>query len=53
MQRPRAQWRFDGRAVVLDFHAFPLRVMELPDKPEEAILKGGFSDGIYGRSKGG
>jgi hypothetical protein len=42
----------DGRPL-LDFHAFPLRVMELPDKPEEAILKVGFSDGIYGRSKGG
>jgi len=38
---------------LLDFHAFPLRVMEVPDKPQEAILKLGFSDGIYGRSKGG
>jgi hypothetical protein len=38
---------------LLDFHAFPLRVMELPEKPQEAILKVGFSDGIYGRSKGG
>jgi hypothetical protein len=38
---------------LLDFHAFPLRVMEVPDKPQEAILKVGFSDGIYGRSKGG
>ena len=38
---------------LLDFHAFPLRVMEQPDKPQEAILKAGFSDGIYGRSKGG
>jgi hypothetical protein len=38
---------------LLDFHAFPLRVMELPDKPHEAILKLGFSDGIYGHSKGG
>ena len=27
--------------------------MEVPDKPQEAILKVGFSDGIYGRSKGG
>jgi hypothetical protein len=41
-----------GRPL-LDFHAFPLRVMELPDKPQEAILKAGFSDGLYGRSKGG
>ena len=37
----------------MDFHSFPLRIMEVPDKPQEAILKLGFSDGIYGRSKGG
>jgi len=42
----------DGR-LLLDFHAFPLRAMEVPDQPEEAILKVGFSDGIYGHSKGG
>ena len=42
----------DGRPL-LDFHAFPLRIMEVPDKPQEAILKLGFSDGIYGHSKGG
>jgi hypothetical protein len=42
----------DGR-LLLDFHSFPLRVMEVPDKPQEAVLKVGFSDGIYGRSKGG
>ena len=39
--------------LLLDFHAFPLRIMEVPDKPQEAILKLGFSDGIYNRSKGG
>ena len=38
---------------LLDFNSFPLRVMELPDKPQEAILKLGFSDGLYNRSKGG
>lgn len=42
----------DGK-LLLDFHAFPLRILETPDKPNEAILKVGFSDGIYGRSKGG
>ncbi len=42
----------DGRCL-LDFNAFPLRIMEVPDKPQEAILKVGFSDGLYGRSKGG
>jgi hypothetical protein len=39
--------------LLMDFHSFPLRIMEVPDKPEEAILKVGFSEGIYGRSKGG
>ena len=42
----------DGH-LLLDFHAFPLRVMEVPNRPEEAILKVGFSDSIFGRSKGG
>ena len=39
--------------LLLDFHAFPLRIMEVPDKPQEAVLKLGFSDGLYNRSKGG
>jgi hypothetical protein len=39
--------------LLLDFHAFPLRIMEVPDTPQEAILKLGFSDGIYNRSRGG
>jgi hypothetical protein len=39
--------------LLLDFHAFPLRIKEVPDRPEEAIMQVGFSDGIYGRSKGG
>ena len=42
----------EGR-LLLDFHAFPLRVREVPEKPREAILQLGFSDGIYGHSKGG
>ena len=37
----------------MDFNAFPLRIKEVPDKPQEAILQLGFSDGIYNRSKGG
>jgi hypothetical protein len=39
--------------LLLDFHAFPLRIKEVPDRPEEAIMQVGFSDGIYGRSRGG
>jgi hypothetical protein len=42
----------DGQ-LLMDFHSFPLRIMEVPDRPQEAILKVGFSDGIYNRSKGG
>ena len=42
----------DGNPL-LDFNAFPLRIMETPDWPHEAILKLGFSDGIYNKSKGG
>jgi pimeloyl-ACP methyl ester carboxylesterase len=42
----------DGQ-LLMDFHSFPLRIKEQPDKPQEAILEVGFSDGIYGRSKGG
>ena len=39
--------------LLLDFHAFPLRIKENPDQAQDAILEVGFSDGIYGHSKGG
>ena len=42
----------DGNPI-LDFHAFPLRIKETPEKPQEAILQVRFTDAIYGRSKGG
>lgn len=42
----------DGNPL-LDFNAFPLRIRETPGKPQEADLNEHFSDGIYGRSKGG
>jgi hypothetical protein len=42
----------EGR-LLLDFHAFPLRIKENPDKPLDAVLEVGFSDGIYGHSQGG
>jgi pimeloyl-ACP methyl ester carboxylesterase len=41
------------RRLLMDFHSFPLRIKEVPDRPQEAVLEAGFSDGIYGRSKGG
>lgn len=42
----------DGH-LLLDFHAFPLRIKEVSDTPEHAILQLGFSDGLYNRSAGG
>lgn len=42
----------DGQ-LLMDFHSFPLRIKEVPDRPQEAVLELGFSDGIYHRSKGG
>jgi hypothetical protein len=42
----------DGR-LLFDFHSFPLRIEEVPDKPQEGILKMGYLDSIFGRSKGG
>jgi hypothetical protein len=42
----------DGK-LLLDFHAFPLRIKEVPDSPQATILELGFSDGLYRRSKGG
>jgi hypothetical protein len=42
----------DGR-LLLDFHSFPLRIEEVPDKPKQAQLRVGYTDAIYGRSRGG
>jgi hypothetical protein len=42
----------DGQ-LLLDFHAFPLRIKEAPDHPQEAILQVGYLDSIFLRSKGG
>src|SRR4029077_19460484 len=39
--------------LLMDFHSFPLRIKETSEKSQEAILQLGFSDGLYGRSKGG
>lgn len=39
--------------LLYDFHTFPLRIEELPDKPRQAQLRVGFRDSRYGRSKGG
>jgi hypothetical protein len=39
--------------LLLDFHSFPLRIEEVADKPKEAQLRVGYTDAIYGRSRGG
>ena len=42
----------DGR-LLFDFHSFPLRIEEAPEKPKQAQLRVGFADALYGRSQGG
>jgi hypothetical protein len=42
----------DGK-LLLDFHAFPLRLKEVAGSPQQAILEVGYSDSLYGRSNGG
>jgi len=42
----------DGK-LMFDFHSFPLRIDEVPDKPERGVLKIGYLDSIFRRSKGG
>lgn len=39
--------------LLFDFHAFPLRIIDVPEKPQEGVLKVGALDSIYGRSSGG
>jgi hypothetical protein len=39
--------------LLFDFHSFPLRIEELADKPKEAQLRVGYTDALYGRSRGG
>lgn len=39
--------------LLMDFHTFPLRIEELPDKPREAQLRVGYTDALYSKSKGG
>ncbi len=42
----------NGR-LLLDLHSYPLRIDEVPGKPEEGVLRFGYNNAIYGRSKGG
>jgi hypothetical protein len=38
---------------LLDFNSFPLRIKEVPDKPQHSVLEIGYLDSFFGRSKGG
>ncbi|MCY3024524.1 MAG: hypothetical protein NTW87_36575 [Planctomycetota bacterium] len=38
--------------LLFDFHAFPLRIKDVPDKPQQCILEMNHIDSIFGRSKG-
>jgi len=39
--------------LLFDFHCLPLRIDEVPDQPGHGVLKVGYRDSIYQRSKGG
>ena len=49
---PRGGLVRDGK-LLLDFHSFPLRIEEIPDKPKQAQLRVGYTDAFYERSRGG
>jgi hypothetical protein len=42
-----------GDKLLFDFHAFPLRPKEVTNSPQKAVLEVGYTDAIYGQSKGG
>ncbi|MDD3751828.1 MAG: hypothetical protein WC446_02735 [Candidatus Paceibacterota bacterium] len=42
----------NGKSL-LDFNSFPLRIKEIPEKPQKSVLEMGYLDSFYGRSKGG
>ena len=42
----------DGK-LMFDLHSFPLRIEEVADSPHGGVLKMGYIDSIFGRSKGG
>lgn len=41
----------NGRSLI-DFNSFPLRIKEIPGKPQEGVLQMGYLDALYGRSEG-
>jgi hypothetical protein len=49
---PRGGFVRDGK-LLFDVHSFPLRIEEIPDQPKQAQLRVGYTDALYGRSRGG
>lgn len=43
----------EGGKLLFDFHSFPLRIVEVTNQPHKGVLKVGYSDSIFNRSKGG
>jgi hypothetical protein len=43
----------EGGKLLFDFHSFPLRIVEVPDQPYHGVLKVGYADSIFTKSKGG
>jgi hypothetical protein len=43
----------EGGKLLFDFHSFPLRIVEVPSQPYKGVLKVGYADAIFTKSKGG
>ena len=39
--------------LLFDVHSFPLRIVEVGDQPHQGVLKVGYADAIFNKSKGG
>jgi len=52
MESDTAKMLHEGEKSLLDFNSWPLRIKEIPDKPQQAELEVGYLDALYGRSKG-
>lgn len=50
---PRGGVITEGNKLLFDFHSFPLRLEEVDAEPYKAVLKMGYMDSLYGKSKGG
>jgi hypothetical protein len=44
---------YQGNQLLFDFHSFPLRIDEVVGRPHDGVLRVGYLDSIFGRSKGG